>query len=78
MVKIQRGITLDILNEIMCFKRKFVHLSTSKNFRGGVLIHHSNIILNFFIYMSFLHSVGTYKLHILFILDHVLSGELVH
>ena len=45
-VKLQRGITLDILNEIMRFKNKFVRLSTSKKFRGGVLIYHCKIILN--------------------------------
>ena len=47
--KIQRDITLDILNEIMRFKRKFVLLSTSKKIGGGVLIYHYNIILNFYL-----------------------------
>ena len=34
-VKLQRGITLDIPNEIMRFKKKFVPLSTSKKLGEG-------------------------------------------
>ena len=48
-VKLQRGITLDIANEIMRFKRKFVLLSTSKKIGGGVLIYRYDIILNFYL-----------------------------
>ena len=48
-VKLQRGITLDIPNEIMRFKRKFVLLSTSKKIGGGVLIYRYDIILNFYL-----------------------------
>ena len=48
-VKLQRGITLDIQNEIMRFKRKFVLLSTSKKIGGGVLIYRYDIILNFYL-----------------------------
>ena len=48
-VKLQRGITLDIPNEIMRFKMKFVVLSTSKKIGGGVLIYRYDIILNFYL-----------------------------
>ena len=48
-VKLQRGITLDIPNEIMRFKRKFVLLSTSKKIGEGVLIYRYDVILNFYL-----------------------------
>ena len=38
-VKIQRGITLSVLNEIMRFKRLFVRLNKSIICGGGLLIH---------------------------------------